>query len=89
MKLIILYILCNSKDEDGIFYYKKGYIKLSEAEELLEHYLNLTRIMANEYIDVLKSRYINIINTAGLDMIYFNSDINIIDEIRIYYEGRI
>lgn len=88
-ELIILYILCNSKDEDGIFYYKKGYIKLSEAEELLEHYLNLTRIMANEYIDVLKSRYINIINTAGLDMIYFNSDINIIDEIRIYYEGRI
>lgn len=88
-ELIILYILINSKDNENRSYFNQGYIKLSEAEKIISNYTNLNRIDINDYIDILKSKYLQVVNTAGLDMIYFNKEIDIFDEIKSYYEGRV
>ncbi|UTY39276.1 DUF4007 family protein [Allocoprobacillus halotolerans] len=85
-EIIILYILSKSKNEDGYTYLEQGYMKLSQAEEILNKYMNLNRLLVNEYIDMLKNKYIKVENTAGLDMIYFNENLDVDHIIEEYYE---
>lgn len=85
-EIIILYMLANSRTEEGYTYLKQGYMKLSQAEDILSQYMNLNRLLANEYIDILKNKYIKIENTAGLDMIYFYNNLDVNHIIKDYYE---
>ncbi|MFQ7301748.1 MAG: DUF4007 family protein [Beduini sp.] len=88
-ELIPLYIIAMSKDDDDNTNLFNGFIKQSDAEELLNKYMNANRLISNEYFSLLNNKYIKMVSTAGLNMIYFNENLDVLDEIRKYYEGRL
>ena len=82
-EFVVLYELENMLDG------REG-LSIDEAvngENGLAKIYNLTSVMANEYFDRLDAAgYIRVVRTAGLDMVYVNTQKSVVDIMREYYE---
>lgn len=86
-KMAVFYVLVKNL-VDG-----KNSVSISEllnAPSNIGKVFNLNRIKVNEYLDQLRAAgYITVNRTAGLDMVYLNSDYKAEDILKEYYEAQV
>lgn len=81
IELIVLYLITNFAEKETN---DRDYLKLVDIEKMLSNQMNMNRIMTSDILDMLKGRYVDVVKTAGLDIVYLNQ-VDILNEIREYY----
>lgn len=78
---VVLWCIYNQSEGNGI-----SFEHLFSDENSTANLLNLDKIQLNEYIDMLKREEYLIVNrTAGLNMIYINKKLDLVDIFKKYY----